>query len=246
MFNRLKSADPARLHLVLMLVLTFSTGVIDAVGYLGLDRVFTGNMTGNVVILGMALIGADDLPVLGPAIALAGFMLGAVIAGRVLKSEAAGWSRRTTALLAAVGVTMAAVAALLFVQAPRAGAPLTLAITAGLAVAMGLQAATARHLSVKDVTTVVVTSTLTGLAADSRLGGGSGANWGRRLGAVVLILAGATAGAALLHVHAGLGVLLTAVLSLGVAVTGGIARPRTPGAGAVPDGRAAVPDRLVH
>jgi uncharacterized membrane protein YoaK (UPF0700 family) len=40
------------MHLVLMMVLTFTTGIIDAVGYLGLDRVFTANMTGNVVILG--------------------------------------------------------------------------------------------------------------------------------------------------------------------------------------------------
>jgi uncharacterized membrane protein YoaK (UPF0700 family) len=219
--HRLTSTDPARLHLILMLVLTFSTGVIDAVGYLGLDRVFTGNMTGNVVILGMALLGADHLPVLGPSIALAGFIVGAVIAGRVLKPETAGWSRRTTGLLTGVGVAMAAVAGVLFEHAPQAGDPVTLGITGALATAMGVQAATARHLSVKDVTTVVVTSTLTGLAADSRLGGGTGAHWGRRLGAVVLILAGAAAGAALLHVHAGLGVLLTAVLTIAVAVTGG-------------------------
>lgn len=226
MLKRLHSTEPARLHLVLMLVLTFSTGVIDAVGYLGLDRVFTGNMTGNVVILGMALIGADNLPVVGPSIALACFMLGAVIAGRVLRPEAAGWSRRTTSLLTAVGATMTAVAIVLFLHAPHAGDPVTLAITGALAVAMGIQAATARHLAVKDVTTVVVTSTLTGLAADSRLGGGSGKHTGRRLGAVVLILAGATAGAALLHVHPGLGVLLTAVLTLGVALAGGTARRR--------------------
>src|SRR5690606_36157903 len=61
--------DRDRLHLVLMLALTFSTGIADAVGYLGLDRVFTGNMTGNVVILGMALAGADGLPVAGPLLA---------------------------------------------------------------------------------------------------------------------------------------------------------------------------------
>ncbi len=230
MRKRLKSTEPARLHLILMLALTFSTGVIDAIGYLGLDRVFTGNMTGNVVILGMALIGADNLPVVGPSIALACFMLGAVIAGRTLRPEAAGWSRRTTALLAAVGVTMTAVAVVLFLHAPHAGDPVTLTITGALAVAMGIQAATARHLAVKDVTTVVVTSTLTGLAADSRLGGGSGTHTGRRLGAVVLILAGATVGAALLHVHPGLGVLLTALLTLGVAVAGGTARTRTPDA----------------
>ncbi|MEE6165227.1 MULTISPECIES: YoaK family protein [unclassified Mycolicibacterium] len=49
------------------LALTFVTGIVDAVGYLGLDRVFTGNMTGNIVILGMGVAGADELPVLGPA-----------------------------------------------------------------------------------------------------------------------------------------------------------------------------------
>ena len=122
---------------------------------------------------------------------------------------------------------MAAVAVVLFFHAPHAGDPVTLAITGALAVAMGIQAATARHLSVKDVTTVVVTSTLTGLAADSRLGGGKGAHAGRRFGAVVLILAGAAVGAALLHVHPGYGVLLTALLTTGVALAGGIARNRT-------------------
>ena len=228
MLNRLKSANPARLHLTLMLVLTFSTGVIDAVGYLGLDRVFTGNMTGNVVILGMALLGADELPVLGPSIALAGFMLGAAIAGRILKPVAAGWSRRTTGLLTTVGVTMTAVAGVLFAHTPRAEDPITITITGVLAAAMGIQAATARHLAVKDVTTVVVTSTLTGLAADSRLGGGTGAHAGRRLAAVVLILAGAAAGAGLLHFHLGFGILLTSLLTFVVAVIGGLARERAP------------------
>lgn len=47
-----------RLHLGLMLALTFSTGVVDAVGYIDLDGVFTGNMTGNVLIGLGALAGA--------------------------------------------------------------------------------------------------------------------------------------------------------------------------------------------
>src|SRR5690606_2579666 len=57
------SVTRARPDLPLMLALTFSTGVIDAVGYLGFDRVFSGNMTGNVVLLGMGIAGADGLPV---------------------------------------------------------------------------------------------------------------------------------------------------------------------------------------
>ena len=87
MLSRLR-AHPAATHLGLMLALTFSTGVIDAVGYLGLDRVFTGNMTGNVVILGMALVGGTGLPVVGPAVALAAFMAGAAAGGRALRGIA--------------------------------------------------------------------------------------------------------------------------------------------------------------
>ena len=87
--RRLAHYSPGQIQLALMLALTFSTGIIDAVGYLGLDRVFTGNMTGNVVILGMGLAGADDLALLGPAVALVSFMAGAVIGGRVLKPVSA-------------------------------------------------------------------------------------------------------------------------------------------------------------
>lgn len=77
---------------------------------------------------------------------------------------------------------MAAVAILLLSGAnPRSGEAATVAITGTLAVAMGVQAATARHLNVKDVPAVVVTSTITGLAADSHFGGRTRPFWGRRL-----------------------------------------------------------------
>jgi uncharacterized membrane protein YoaK (UPF0700 family) len=173
-----------------MLVLTFGTGIVDAVGYLGLDRVFTGNMTGNVVILGMALVGGDGLPVVGPLIALGGFMAGAALGGRVLKRARAPWTGRTTVLLALVGVLVLGLAgALLLVENPSSAVLLT--VTGLLGGAMGLQAATARFIAVKDVTTVVVTSTITGLAADSVLGSGAGGGTLRRASAVVVIVAGA-------------------------------------------------------
>jgi uncharacterized membrane protein YoaK (UPF0700 family) len=111
--RRLRDVSPELMHLALMLVLTFGTGIVDAIGYLGLDRVFTGNMTGNVVILGMALVGGDDLPVLGPVLALGGFMAGAALAGRSLRHAAHAWTRRTTLLLALVAVLVLALAAVL-------------------------------------------------------------------------------------------------------------------------------------
>jgi len=219
-------AHPSGLHLGLMLALTFSTGVIDAVGYLGLDRVFTGNMTGNVVILGMALTGADDLPVIGPIIALVLFMLGALIAGRTLKPVAAGWSHRSTILFALVGVViLAAAVPLLVLDDPDE--PVKFAVTGALGLAMGMQAGAARHIGVKDVTTVVVTSTLVGLAFDSKFGGGSGQPWKRRAGAVLLIGLGALAGGLLLNVHIGAGMAVAAGITLLCALLGHIGRPRT-------------------
>jgi uncharacterized membrane protein YoaK (UPF0700 family) len=209
-------------HLGLMLALTFSTGVIDAVGYLGLDKVFTGNMTGNVVILGMALVGGSGLPVLGPLLALAGFMTGAALGGRVLKSAGPGWTQRTTALFSLVSVVMLATAALLFVIEDDFSRPVGVSITTVLGAAMGVQAATARFIAVKDVTTVVVTSTITGLAADSVLGSGKGGGSARRAAAVILILAGAFVGAGLLKWHLGGGLLLAGTVTAVVTVLGAV------------------------
>jgi uncharacterized membrane protein YoaK (UPF0700 family) len=209
-------------HLGLMLALTFSTGVIDAVGYLGLDKVFTGNMTGNVVILGMALVGGSGLPVLGPLLALAGFMAGAALGGRVLKPAGPGWTGRTTVLFTLVAVVMLATAALLFAVEEDLSRPLGISITTVLGAAMGVQAATARFIAVKDVTTVVVTSTITGLAADSVLGSGKGGGSARRASAVILILAGAFAGAGLLKWHLGGGLLLAGAVTAVVTILGAV------------------------
>jgi len=63
-----------------------------------------------------------------------------------------------------------------------------------LAFAMGAQNATARKLSVPDLTTTVLTLTITGLAADSRLAGGNSPHAGRRLVAVLAMLLGALVG----------------------------------------------------
>ncbi|WGW12517.1 YoaK family protein [Saxibacter everestensis] len=209
-----------RVHLSLMLVLTFSTGVVDAVGYLGLDRVFTGNMTGNVVLLGMAIAGADDLPVVRPALALVFFMLGAALAGRLLRGRPSAWGGRTSLTLFAVTAILAGLAVFVGVVDVQGDDVLAGITTSLLAVAMGIQAATARALKVADVTTVVVTSTITALAADSRFAGGKSAHWPRRLLAIGLILLGAGAGALALRFDLWLGIAVSAALTLLVAMWG--------------------------
>lgn len=217
--DRLRSRDRASMHLWLMLALTFSTGVIDAVGFLGLDRVFTGNMTGNVVIVGMALTGDTDLPVIGPVLALAGFAIGAAIAGKALAANPAAWTPVTSWLMAVVALTLGAVVVVTALF-PSPGAVMEPSITALLGLAMGVQAAAARHLAVADITTVVVTSTITGLAADSARFGRRSPRWARRLFAILLIGAGAAAGAAALLLGLAWGVGLSAAITVVVLVVG--------------------------
>lgn len=229
--SRLSRTTGERVHLTLMLALTFSTGIVDAVGYLGLDKVFAGNMTGNVVILGMAAAGADNLPLVGPSIALVGFLCGALVGGRVVRSVEGGqWSRRIGAVFALVGLILAALAGTLFVVGREPVAPPLLIVVAFLSVAMGLQAATARHLAVKDITTVVVTSLITGLAADAAVSG-TKQPWPRRVLALALLTVGALVGALTLRWHPGLGLAVAAGLTLAVAAVGTLAwSARTPSA----------------
>ena len=201
-----------RLDLAMLLVLTFSTGMVDAIGYLGFDKIFTANMTGNVVILGMALTGADDLPVLRPALALVFFMVGAAIGGRVIGQRGADWHHRTTVIFALVALGCAGLAVYVgLVPNPEIGLAGTV-FTSALSALMGVQAAAARRMKIADITTVVVTSTIVGLASDSRLAGGDSTNWVRRVLAVALILVGALAGAASLLINQWIGIAIVAVI----------------------------------
>jgi len=227
--TRWQAVPAARAHLYLMVLLTFSTGINDAVGYLGLDRVFTGNMTGNVVILGMALTGTTALPVLGPALALVGFVAGAGVGGFVLRRELLSWGPLHSWLLAAVAVTMLSLGVILHAVGPTLEESTMVAATTVASLALGIQAATARAIAVKDVTTVVVTSTLTGLGADWFLGSGLRAGTARRVVTVLVLLLGAAIGALLLLVSVSAGFFVAgAVIAMG-AIAGEVHRRAMPG-----------------
>jgi uncharacterized membrane protein YoaK (UPF0700 family) len=87
---------------------------------------------------------------------------------------------------------------------------------------MGIQNAAARALGVPDLTTTVLTLTITGIAADSRAAGGAGSKVGRRLVSAAGMFAGALIGTLIsVHSHGAL-VLLTAVVLLAIADVGAL------------------------
>ena len=181
-------------------------------------------MTGNVVILGMGWPARRDCPSSGRRSRSSRSWPGRPRAGGPCAGRLRARQPRTTRLLVAVGAVFAAIAGYLLVVPPVPG-PASVVAAGALAFAMGGQAATARRVAVQDVTTVVVTSTITSLAADSRLGGRSEQVWVRRSTAIIAIGAGAAVGALLLRLHVAAGVGLSALLTWTVAAVGAAARP---------------------
>ncbi|MFI9617021.1 YoaK family protein [Streptomyces sp. NPDC052023] len=216
--GRSAAVPPARRDLLpaALTILTFVTGLMDAISYLGMGHVFTANMTGNVAILGFAAAGTPGFSVLASLVALAAFLAGAVGAGRLAgffrNRRRERWVRTAFATEA---VLLAAATAVAF-AVPGGGALYVLITLTGLA--MGLRNGTVRKLAVRDMTTTVLTLTLTGLAADSSLAGGSNPGLGRRLLSVVTMLAGALLGAWLV-LHHGLGWPLLAATAGATAAT---------------------------
>lgn len=197
-----------------LMVLTIVTGIVDAVSYLKLNHVFVANMTGNVVFLGFAAVDPVTFSVWSSLAAVVAFLVGALAGGRLASGMA---SHRGRLLAVAICMEFSLVAAALAVSviapAPSLGRYLLIIL---LALAMGIQNATARRLAVPDLTTTVLTLVLTGVAADSRLAGGGGSHLRLRATAAVMMFCGAAAGAKLVTGWSISATLVVVLLLLGV------------------------------
>ena len=194
--TRLNHSLPLLLH-----VATAITGLIDAISYLALGHVFTANMTGNVVFLAFAVAGAPGLSITRSLTALVAFLIGALIGGRVATrlSGVLPPSWITTALsLESALLLVATLAAINFRDSSGSSFQLY-SIIVLTACAMGIRNATVRKMAIPDLTTTVLTLTITGLAADSRFAGGTSPRWRRRLLAVLVMFFGAVIGTLLLR-----------------------------------------------
>jgi uncharacterized membrane protein YoaK (UPF0700 family) len=186
----------------LLLGMTLVTGLVDAFSYLVLGHVFVANMTGNVVFLGFALAGAPGFSIGASVVALASFWLGALIGGRVGSQlgQHRGRLLNAAASIEAVFLASSVLIAALSGSSITGGVRYSLIVVLGIA--MGNQNAAARRLAVPDLTTTVLTLTITGTAADSAIAGGKGSQAGRRFIAVAAMLVGGLIGAALvIHVR---------------------------------------------
>jgi len=151
-----------------LLFLSWTSGCLDALSYLGLGRIFTANMTGNTVLFGLALAQGNWLDVLHALVALLGFALGAIggtfLVERNYERKRAGWTPSVLFALTVEGCLLLIFAIVWpFAKALSQSSPpiYILILVAGLA--MGLQSAIVVSLSVPGVSTTYITGTITTL-----------------------------------------------------------------------------------
>ena len=202
----------------LLLALTVLAGVVDAVSILRLGHVFVATMTGNLVFLGLAAAGAKGFDVGTSALAIGGFVVGALIGARACQAGGAHRGRALRNVLVvkiwlASAVTL--VAALTGPHFDRGARDAMLVLLAG---SMGCQLAAIRYLKVPDLLTVVLTMTITGALTER------GRRWTdplvlRRLLSLVAFALGALSSALLiLYVSVVAALLLGWAIILGVAI----------------------------
>jgi uncharacterized membrane protein YoaK (UPF0700 family) len=180
---------------LLLLVITVTTGLVDAVSVLGLGNVFVALMTGNVLFIGFALAGAPEFQMAHNATALLAFLVGAVAAGRVALRAGTMTRRRWLLSGAALEGSLLLVAGFLargYDMEKLAPDATYYALVALTSIAMGFRNGTVRKLGVADVPTTVMTLTLASFASEAAAGEYKGA--ARRLSSVACLLAGAVAG----------------------------------------------------
>jgi uncharacterized membrane protein YoaK (UPF0700 family) len=197
-----------------LLALTWAAGSVDAISYLGLGHVFTAMMTGNTVLLGLALAQGEVWAVLRSILALVGFAAGAAVGALIVErgGERDVWPPAVTWALALEGTVLLLFSVVWALSGPGRGEGVVHILIVLSGVAMGIQAAAVRRLGVPGIATTYITGTLTSLMVDlvgwlragvqtAAVDAAPAVNWERRVGLLAAVFVvyglGALAGAVL-------------------------------------------------
>jgi uncharacterized membrane protein YoaK (UPF0700 family) len=199
-----------------LLVMTAVTGLVDAVSFLSLGRVFTANMTGNIVLLAFATAHVSGLSIARSLTALLAFLVGAILGGQVMARANLDSQIRFAAqafLLEVVFLLAASICGIGYRGDLLEDSFRQFALIALTALAMGTRNAAVRKLAIPDLTTTVLTLTITGIAADSSIANGNNPRLARRVASVVAMFLGAALGAVIIRYS------ISAALWLGTAIS---------------------------
>lgn len=199
-----------------LLGMTAVTGLVDAVSFLSLGRVFTANMTGNIVLLAFATAQVSGLSIARSLTALLAFLVGAILGGRIMAKASpdsqVGFAAQAF-LLEVAFLFSASFCGIGYRGDLQEHSFQPFALIALTALAMGTRNAAVRKLAIPDLTTTVLTLTITGIGADSSLANGTNPRLARRVAAVAAMFLGAALGALVIRYSISAALWLATVIS---------------------------------
>ncbi|MGB8966190.1 MAG: YoaK family protein [Candidatus Cybelea sp.] len=140
--------------------LSLTAGCVDAISFVGFRGVFTANMTGNTVLLGIAIAARFgkipvSLGIVAPLIAIATFILGAIVALPIFR---AGFDARRAAAVVFAEAVLVGIASFAFsLLGGQYVVPLCIAM---VSFSMGAQSIVAVRAGLPGIATTYVTGTL--------------------------------------------------------------------------------------
>lgn len=151
---------------LLIELLAWAAGSVDAWSFFGAGHVFTANMTGNTVLLGVALAHAGDGRIAGPAIAIIFYAVGVIAAGLLSGEEKPCgelWPRRVSWVLTSETLLLAVTCWLWIFHYPAITAPTRRLMIGVAAAALGMQSGAMQRLGIPGIVTTYITGTWTTL-----------------------------------------------------------------------------------
>ena len=217
----------------LLVLLALNSGATDAIGFISLGGAFTSVMTGNMILLGVAVPNGDGALALRSGLAIVLFMVGAFLGARIARTpqpEDGVWPVRVTVALAVELAIFLGVAVGWWLTGGHPIGGVQPVLLGASSVALGVQSSAILRFGVSGLSTTYMTGTLTTVVSALAYG-----RHPRNIVPSAQILAGLVGGAllaALLIRVAPLAVPGLQIVAVGAAVIGaGLAdlRGRSPG-----------------
>ncbi|MGH9103636.1 MAG: YoaK family protein [Acidimicrobiales bacterium] len=208
----------SRQAMALAVALTLATGATDVISYTRLGGAFSSVMTGNLVLLGLSAGRRDAALATNVALAIGGYVAGALAGSRIAGVPAEGrptWPARVSVTLGAELAVLGGLLAGWTASGPKPAGGAQLGLLAGAATAMGMQSAAVRAVGIAGLSTTYLTGTLTGVLAS--LVSAKGIPW-HSIALLLALVLGAAGGGLLVVGAAGFAPVLPVVVLAAVLV----------------------------
>lgn len=155
---------------IMLVLLACVAGSVDVISYYKLGHVFTANMTGNTVMLGLSIGQGKLASSIHSLAALGGFFTGSLIGAYIIENTKTGWTHYVTLGIAIETIIILSVVIIWFHEGDVLSNFVLYISIILLAVAMGIQSATIRHLKIPGIVTTFLTGTITSIGMSAVTG----------------------------------------------------------------------------